>query len=853
MTIRSGQGNPKSGASAPRGGRGGPIVVFEMADRILYELDAAALAERPVVVGRDKTCDWCTAGIDNSVSSRHAEIFRRRGSVWIRDLGSRNGIFFQSERVKEHRLAVGDSVLLGACKVTLEPPRAEKAAAGAAYHRLEQRNGPESGRVFELKGDADLVIGSDPGCDIFVPDTLVSRQHAKLSFKKDGSCWVSDLGSRNGTSVDGMAVAKGKERLLRDGNVLSAAYVEFKFVDRNAVHVNAHVGAKLLVAAATVAVCVIGYSLWDVARRDAGWYLAQARSAAERWSADSGPADFSSAFALLDEAAVARQAEEHRAYLEELRTDLESWKDTIVAWQSVKDELEHGYWGDAQLLFHRLSKWTWNVGTAQDEEKKAKAVQTLVNEFLKARIDLRRTDWESGRELGAFHRHEAVLSEALIAAPATNEAAYLVPLVGEAGALRDEFRGTCAVLKEISGFFSGLSFDDGSNSRPDAAQKAVADLKNMQRNDKAHAAARAAEVGSTNFPYRANANFPFHAPIVAARIREALDSLVSLANAERWFGKNVSAVAAGDWTGVRDSLFAESDLTDVRTELKRYRERLAALNGDLCSVRNTLRSQLETLKSHDFGEYLSEDPPAFKSMEDRGFLPAVLSFVDNVPYTGDDDPAGTCAFGRFAGVYRLGKFVADIAKKRNVDAKTVRDAATAYANPWSAFSERRDTATNDLPTICGDLVLVRSFCDWRYTEKTGLLRLVLDDSSGVNRCREAFQRADAITNRVAVWCATDLARACKDAGTERAAIFADAVTLLLEDPDSLGNAEELKRADDMKDRWNELQRKLKDIDDNEVLANPREAYAKIVSLGFPVNKAPFSRAWKNLYAREESK
>ena len=57
MTIRSGQGNPKPGASATRGGRGGPIVVFEMGDRILYELDSAALADRSVVIGRDKSCD----------------------------------------------------------------------------------------------------------------------------------------------------------------------------------------------------------------------------------------------------------------------------------------------------------------------------------------------------------------------------------------------------------------------------------------------------------------------------------------------------------------------------------------------------------------------------------------------------------------------------------------------------------------------------------------------------------------------------------------------------------------------------------------------------------------------------
>ena len=857
MTIRSGQGNPKPGASATRGGRGGPIVVFEMGDRILYELDSAALADRSVVIGRDKSCDWCTAGIDNSVSSRHAEIVRRRGAVWIRDLGSRNGIFFQNERVKERRLAVGDSVLLGACKVTLDPPRAEKASAGESFHRLEQRNGPESGRVFELKGDADLVIGSDPGCDIFVPDTLVSRQHAKLTFKKDGSCWVSDLGSRNGTSVDGMAVAKGKERLLRDGNVLSAAYVEFKFVDRNAVHVNARIGAKLLVAAATVAVSVIGYSLWDLARRDAGWYLAQARSAAERWSADSGPADFAPAFDLLDEAAVARQADEHRAYLDELRSDLDSWKDTIVAWQSVRNELEDGYWGNAQLLFHRLSKWTWNVGSAHEAEREATAVQALVNEFLKARIDLRRKDWESGRELVSFRGHEALLSEALRSVPATNDAAYLVPLVGEARALRDEFRDACDTLETISNYYSGLSFDAGSRSKPNAAQTAVSGLRAMQSKDAAHEAARVAEIDSTNFPWRANASFPFYAPVVADRIREALGPLLALANAERKFGKNVSSVAAGEWNDIRDLKLAESDLTDVRAELKHYRERLNTLNAKLCEVRDSFRSRLKELKEHGFGDFLSSPPSAFDFLEDGDFLPNVLSFVDGVPYPGDNEPAGICEYDRFVGVYRLGKFVSAVAKPKNIDAEAVKAAANAFVTPIDVL-ERKPSVTNILPKACEDLRSVREFCDWRNTDKTdGLLALVLDDSFGANRCREAFERADAITNRVAVWCAGDLARACKANGSKRAEIFADAVALLLADPESLGNNTEMKRAETMKKRWDELQTKLKEYDDNtfetKVFKNPEDAWEKIVSCGFPVKKAPFSSAWRNLYPRRGAK
>ena len=141
--------SPVSAADPPREEeKGGPTLVFEKEGRIIYEASALSLAKRTITIGRDSSCDWCTAGIDASISSRHAELYRKRGSVWIRDLGSRNGIFIKGERVKEHRVSVGDAVLVGACKISLEPPRQSVGTSKSLYHRLEQVNGPNGGRVL---------------------------------------------------------------------------------------------------------------------------------------------------------------------------------------------------------------------------------------------------------------------------------------------------------------------------------------------------------------------------------------------------------------------------------------------------------------------------------------------------------------------------------------------------------------------------------------------------------------------------------------------------------------------------------------------------------------------------------
>ena len=62
-----------------------------------------------------------------------------------------------------------------------------------------------------------MVIGRDDNVDILLESTAVSRQHAELSQDPFGRWWVRDLGSRNGTKLNGSPVT---EALVRPGDVL---------------------------------------------------------------------------------------------------------------------------------------------------------------------------------------------------------------------------------------------------------------------------------------------------------------------------------------------------------------------------------------------------------------------------------------------------------------------------------------------------------------------------------------------------------------------------------------------------------------------------------------------------------
>ncbi len=69
---------------------------------------------------------------------------------------------------------------------------------------LEVVEGPDQGARFESKGDR-AVIGVGASCSMVLSDETVSRFHCEISLAR-GRPFLVDLGSRNGTRVDGVQV-----------------------------------------------------------------------------------------------------------------------------------------------------------------------------------------------------------------------------------------------------------------------------------------------------------------------------------------------------------------------------------------------------------------------------------------------------------------------------------------------------------------------------------------------------------------------------------------------------------------------------------------------------------------------
>jgi predicted Zn finger-like uncharacterized protein len=66
-------------------------------------------------------------------------------------------------------------------------------------------SGPQASTVHVLEQPL-TVIGREEG-DVITRDPETSRRHAQLEIRRDGTVWISDLESTNGTLVDGVRIS----------------------------------------------------------------------------------------------------------------------------------------------------------------------------------------------------------------------------------------------------------------------------------------------------------------------------------------------------------------------------------------------------------------------------------------------------------------------------------------------------------------------------------------------------------------------------------------------------------------------------------------------------------------------
>ncbi|MBP7125051.1 FHA domain-containing protein [Myxococcota bacterium] len=189
-------------------------------DRLGVVSDQREILDGILVAGRSRQCDLVLPS--ESVSRRHARFSIQRGRLVLEDLGSSNGIWIGDHRVQEPRiLEDGDVLRIGEFRIRVRGPRAP--AAEALRMRLVGRSPGVRDQVTEVSQDV-MMVGRGRDCGLVLLDPSVSRNHARLLVRMDGSVIVEDLDSANGVFVNDSRI---RARELANGDRLRFGDVEF--------------------------------------------------------------------------------------------------------------------------------------------------------------------------------------------------------------------------------------------------------------------------------------------------------------------------------------------------------------------------------------------------------------------------------------------------------------------------------------------------------------------------------------------------------------------------------------------------------------------------------------------------
>jgi len=194
-------------------------------------------------IGRDEAADIVLT--DKRVSWRHA-ILRADGQTWVlEDAGSTNGTWVGAERTNRVDIRTNCVVRLGNPEdgpvLRFEPqplpqPLPEPEPEPVPWpvpqpDRADQTHLPSVDRrpTARMPLPAQVMrIGRTPDNDLVVSDLGVSRKHAELRKSQTGRYQIIDLGSHNGTYVNGSRVEQAE---VSEEDIIGIGHATFRLAD----------------------------------------------------------------------------------------------------------------------------------------------------------------------------------------------------------------------------------------------------------------------------------------------------------------------------------------------------------------------------------------------------------------------------------------------------------------------------------------------------------------------------------------------------------------------------------------------------------------------------------------------
>ncbi|MEU3339086.1 FHA domain-containing protein [Streptomyces sp. NPDC002144] len=180
-------------------------------------------------VGRDPLSDIV---FDDARVSWHHAVLRPEDGHWlVEDENSTNGTFADGRRIHEWGVGPGSVIRFGnpsdgprAVLLDCPPPVVERPSAVSMPGLTGTFRQPTTVRPLPTR---TLRIGRATDNDLVIDDLSVSRRHAELRALPDGSYEIADLGSHNGTYLNGTPVTVAP---IGPGDIVGIGHSAFSLV-----------------------------------------------------------------------------------------------------------------------------------------------------------------------------------------------------------------------------------------------------------------------------------------------------------------------------------------------------------------------------------------------------------------------------------------------------------------------------------------------------------------------------------------------------------------------------------------------------------------------------------------------
>ncbi|MBM7172228.1 FHA domain-containing protein [Streptomyces sp. G44] len=203
--------------------------VAPTAPELVLETDTGSTVMSPsrdYHVGRDPLSDIVID--DVRVSWHHAVLHAELDHWTIEDEHSTNGTYADGRRVEEGRIGPGSVIRFGS---VTDGPRAVVVGRAPPQPRAPERpssvSTPSATGTFRQPTTVrplptrTIRIGRADDNDVVIDDLIVSRRHAELRVLPDGTYEIVDLGSHNGTYLNGQPVDRAP---LAPGDIVGVGH-----------------------------------------------------------------------------------------------------------------------------------------------------------------------------------------------------------------------------------------------------------------------------------------------------------------------------------------------------------------------------------------------------------------------------------------------------------------------------------------------------------------------------------------------------------------------------------------------------------------------------------------------------